>query len=161
MLKIYQSKNFIVEATQHPHIDRDEGGHIKITPSIRVPDRQHLSSELAIELMRLTIVAGEAFTKVMNEHGVDIARINYQDNGNWGVFDEDGPYLHIHLYGRAKSAKIQKYGQALYLPHKNSHPEFYANSKPLKEEDIKDIKDEIEKLFKEERYSDNNWGYKN
>lgn len=158
MLKIYQSKNFIVEATETPHIDRDEGGHIKITPLVRVPDRQHLSPKLAIELMRLTIVTGEAFAKIMNEHGVDIGRINYQDNGNWGVFDPEGPYLHVHIYGRAKSAKIQKYGEALHLPGRNEHPEFYANFKPLKEEDIKDIKDEIWKLFKEERYSDDNWG---
>ncbi len=25
----------------------------------------------------------------MNEHGVDIEKINYQDNGNWSVFKKD------------------------------------------------------------------------
>jgi hypothetical protein len=32
--------------------------------------------------MRLTMVVGEAMIKVMNDHGVDIVKINYQDNGN-------------------------------------------------------------------------------
>lgn len=69
MSLIYQTENFIVDAVDKPHIDRDDGGHIKISPKERLTDRQALSSELAIELMRLTIVAGEAMIKVMNERG--------------------------------------------------------------------------------------------
>ncbi len=99
--------------------------------------------------MRLTIVAGQAMTKVMNEHGVDIGQINYQENGNWQVFKPEGPLLHIHLYGRAKSAKIQKYGQAWYFPHINEKPEYYENFKPLNEDDIKNIRTKIEILLKE------------
>lgn len=89
--------------------------------------------------------------------GVDIGRINYQDNGNWGVFDPEGPYLHIHLYGRAKSAKIQKYGQACYFPHINEDPEYYRDFKPLNSGDIEGINKEIEALFKEPRYFNDNW----
>ncbi len=155
---IYESKNFIVESAEHPHIDRDDGGHIKIYPKVRFLDRQQLSPKLAIELMRLTIVVGGAMTKVMNEHGVDIGRINYQDNGNWSVFKPEGPYLHVHLYGRAKSAKIQKYGQAGFFPHRSENPEYYKNFKPLNAEDIKDMKIEIERLLKEEKFSDTSWG---
>ncbi len=108
--------------------------------------------------MRLTIVVGQAMTKVMNEHGVNIGRINYQDNGNWAVFKPEGPCLHIHLYGRAKNAKIQKYGQACYLPHIKENPEFYENLKPLTEDDVKGIKTKIEQLFKTEKFSDSAWG---
>ncbi|NCB21134.1 MAG: hypothetical protein EOM88_04455 [Clostridia bacterium] len=43
-------------------------------------DRQALEPKLAIELMRLTIVAGEAMTTAMNRRGVDIGRINYYNN---------------------------------------------------------------------------------
>ena len=158
MAKIYETRNFIVEAVEKPHIDRNDGGHIKIYPIVKVVDRQQLSPKQAIELIRLTVVVGQAMTKVMNEHGVDIGRINYQDNGNWSVFKPEGPYLHIHLYGRAKSAKIQKYGQACYFPHREENPDYYKNFKPLTKEDVNDIRIEIEKLFKEEKFSDFGWG---
>ncbi len=157
MTLIYETENFIVKAVEKPHIDRSDGGHIKITPKIRYSIRQELSPRQAIELMRLTIVVGEAMTKVMNGHGVDISRINYQDNGNWSVFKPEGPYLHIHVYGRAKSAKIQKYGQACYFPHKEEKPEYYENFKPLTKEDVEDIKKEIARLLKENKYLDSEW----
>jgi len=158
MVLIHESEEFLVEAVDKPHVDRDDGGHIKIHPKIRTLDRQHLSPKQAIELMRLTVVVGQAMTKVMNDHGVDIGRINYQDNGNWTVLKPEGSYLHIHLYGRAKSAKIQRYGQACHFPHKEEQPEFYANLKPLTEEDVISIRKEIENLFKEENFSDGEWG---
>ena len=157
MTTIYESENFAIKAAEKPHIDRDDGGHIVIIPKTRLSDRQQLSPKQAIELMRLTIVAGQAMTKIMNEHGVDIGRINYQANGNWTVFKPEGSYLHIHLYGRAKSAKIQKYGQACKFPHKEENPEFYKNLKPLNKDDIKDIKTEIEKLLKEKEFSNSEW----
>ncbi|NQV00594.1 MAG: hypothetical protein HQ537_00505 [Parcubacteria group bacterium] len=157
MAIIYKSENFIVEAVEKPHVDRDDGGHIKIYPKIRLLDRQQLSPKHAIELMRLTIIVGQAMTKIMNEHGVDIGRLNYQDNGNWTVFKPEGSYLHIHLYGRAKSAKTHKYGQACFFPHREEKPEYYENFKPLNENDVKDIKTEIERLLKEERFSDPEW----
>ena len=155
---IYESQKFFVEAVEKPHVDRDDGGHIKIYPKVRLFDRQQLFPKHAIELMRLTIVVGQAMTKIMNEHGVNIGRINYQDNGNWTVFKPEGSYLHIHLYGRAKSAKIHKYGQACFFPHREEKPEYYENFKPLNEEDVKDIKNEIERLLGEEKFSNSEWG---
>ena len=158
MAIIFESENFVVEAADKPHVDREDGGHIKISPKTRVVDRQDLSPKQAIELMRLTLVVGDAMARVMNDHGVDIGRINYQDNGNWGVLKPSGPHLHVHLYGRAKSAKTHRYGQACYFPHKDEEPEYYADFKPLNEEDIRDIRAEIERLLSEEKYSDSSWG---
>ena len=158
MAMIYASENFNVEAVEKPHVDRNDGGHIKISPKIRILDRQQLSSKQAIELIRLTIVVGQAMTKIMNEHGVDIGRINYQDNGNWSVLNPEGAYLHIHLYGRAKSAKIHKYGQACFFPYIKENPEFYKNFKPLNRNDVKDIKIEIKRLFKGKKFSNSKWG---
>lgn len=116
MTLILETREFVVEAVDRPHVDRDDGGHVRIAPKVRVPDRQHLAPRRAIELMRLTLVVGEAMERVMNAHGVDVARINYQDMGNWSVFNPEGPYLHIHIYGRAKSAKMQKFGHAVRPP---------------------------------------------
>jgi diadenosine tetraphosphate (Ap4A) HIT family hydrolase len=157
MAIIYTSENFLVEAVEKPHVDRDDGGHIKIYPKIRTLERQQLDHKQAIELMRLTIVVGQAMIKVLNEHGVDIGRINYQDNGNWSVFKPEGPYLHIHLYGRAKSAKTHKYGQACFFPHREESPEYYENFKPLNEGDVMDMRSEIEKLLAGEKFSDVKW----
>ncbi len=62
------------------------------------------------------------------------------------------------MYGRAKSAKVNKYGDAIIMLHREEIPEHYANMKPLNKEDIKDIKLEIEKLLKQDKYKDSNWG---
>jgi len=153
--EIFQTKNFIVEAFDPPHISREDGGHIKIYPKTKIVDRTQLTPELAIELMRLTMVSGEAMAVALNRRGIDIGRINYQDNGNWSVFSAEGPYMHIHLYGRAKSAKIQKYGDACYFPQRDTG--FYDSFKPLNDEDVEEIKKEMEKIFKREKYQDQNW----
>lgn len=154
---IYETYNFIVEAPEKPHVDRDDGGHIIILPKIRVLDRQHLTPDLAVELMWLTTLVGEAMVIAMNDRGVDIGRINYHDSGNWSVFKPEGPYLHYHIYGRAKSAKYQKYGEALHCPLRSAHPEYYANFKPINKEDIEAIRKEIERLLQTEHYHDKNW----
>ena len=156
MVIIHETSKFIVEAVDKPLITRKDGGHIKIYPKKRLVDRQELTPKEAIELMRLTILIGEAMTKGLNKRGIDIGRINYQDNGNWSVFKLEGPYLHIHLYGRAKSAKTQKYGDAIYPPHPNTG--FYDNCEPLNKDDIKQIQNEIQLLLKQDKYKDNEWG---
>ncbi|MFH1420553.1 MAG: hypothetical protein ABIG30_01140 [Candidatus Aenigmatarchaeota archaeon] len=158
MALIYETKNFIVEAVEKPHNDRNDGGHVKITPKVRVADRQQLSPKLAIELIRLTIVVGQAMTTVMNKRGVDIGRVNYQDNGNWSVFKPEGPYLHYHLYGRAKSAKYNKYGEAIYAKSREENPKHYAKLKPLNKGDVSAIREEIVRLFGGKKFSDSEWG---
>lgn len=156
-MTIYQTPYFLVYAPPNPLIDRHDGGHIVIDPIKKVRDRQQLTPTQAIELMRLTIVVGKAMTKVMNAHGVDIGRINYQDNGNWGVLTPEGPWMHVHLYGRAKSAKIQVYGQATYFPHREENPAFYATLLPLTKEDCAAIATEIIKLLALPAFQDENW----
>ena len=156
MTLIYETKNFIVEAPDKPHVSRKDGGHIKIKPKTRYVDRQALSPKEAVELMRLTIVVGEAMTEVLRKNGVDIGRINYQDNGNWSVFKPKGPYLHVHLYGRATNAEIQKYGDALNFPHRDTG--FYDDNEPLLEADINEIKEYIIELLNQDRYKIEQWG---
>ncbi len=156
MAQIYQTENFIVEAVEQPHITRVDGGHLKIYPKVMLVDRTKLTPKLAIELMRLTMLAGEAMTVGLNNRGIDIGRINYQDNGNWSVFKPEGSYLHIHLYGRAKSAKIQKWGDACQFPHRETG--FYDKFEPLNKEDILEIQKQIEILSQQEKYQSSEWG---
>lgn len=158
MSLIYESTHFSVEAEKKPLVDRMDGGHIAIHPKVKVSTRQDLSPKQAIELMRLTMVVGEGMTTVLTRHGVDIGRINYQDNGNWSVFKPGGAQLHVHIYRRAKNAIHQKYGQSLNFPHINENPAFYASLRPLAKEDVEGIRTEIIQLLSQEKYKDQSWG---
>jgi diadenosine tetraphosphate (Ap4A) HIT family hydrolase len=149
MPQIHESRHFFVVSPEQPHVARGDGGHLVINPKVPVEDRTHLSREQAVELMKLTMVLGEAMRTVLTRRGVDIGRINYQDNGNWRH------ELHIHLYGRARSAKIQPWGTFLQLPP--TKPDFQArmgNLEPLTADDAAELKAEIVRLLATEKYRD-------
>ncbi len=149
-IPIYETENFYIQAASRPFIDRAEGGHIYIFPKVPIRNRAQLSPQLAIEYMKLSMVVGEALKSAMARRGVDIGIVNYQDMGNWAVFKPEGPTFHMQVYGRAKTAVIQKYGEAVLLPQRETG--FYDNFQPLDEEDIKEIKADIEKLLQSEKY---------
>lgn len=150
-IPIYETKNFHIQAAKRPFIDRAEGGHLYIFPKVEVRDRTKLSAPLAIEYMKLSMVVGEALVSAMARRGITIGIVNYQDMGNWGVFKPEGPTLHMQVYGRATTATIQKYGDAVSLPHRETG--FYDNFEPLNEDDIAEIKVDIEALLSTEKYS--------
>lgn len=150
-IPIYETSNFYLQAANRPFIDRDEGGHLYLFPKIEVSDRTKLSPELAIEYMKLSMIAGEALTSAMKRRGVDVGIVNYQDMGNWSVFKPEGPSLHLHIYGRATTATIQKYGDAVSLPHRDTG--FYDNFTPLNTGDIQEIKSDIAILLDTEKYA--------
>ena len=144
MAFIYETENFILESHESPEVDRLDGGHMKISPKVSVVDRTRLNPKLAIELMRFTIVSGRAMVQGLEKQGINIGRINYQDNGNWK------PELHVHLYGRAVDAKQQLFGNPILPGHKDSYF-------PLNERDIECIKYEIQDLFELKEYQDKEW----
>jgi hypothetical protein len=104
------------------------------------------------------MVVGEAMRTALRDVGINIGRINYQDNGNWSVFTPEGPHLHIHIYGRAINATHQPYGQALFFPHKEKHPECYDSLLPLTCDDGIAIRNMIIALLKTKKYSNVTWG---
>ena len=152
MVIIYRSKNFNVISVDKPLISREEGGHLIISPKVQLVDRNQLSSEKAVELMRLTMLVGKAFTLALKKRGIKIGRINYQDNGNWGC------HLHIHLFGRAKTAKVEKWGEPVYLPRRKTG--FYKDFKTLNKSDIKEIQKQIKILLKTQKYDKTLWSLK-
>jgi hypothetical protein len=115
-----------------------------------VTDRTKLSPGLAIEYQKLSMVIGEALVSAMARRGIDIGIVNYQDMGNWGVFKPEGPTLHMQIYGRAKSATVQKYGDAVQLPRRETG--FYDNFSPLDQDDIREIRHDIEELLRGNKY---------
>lgn len=146
MTTIFESKNFIVLPHPNNEVDRLDGGHIVINPKVVIEDRQQLTPDMAKELIRLTILIGEAMKRYYKSIGIELHRVNYQDNGNWR------PEQHYHLYGRAKTAKYQKAGDPIISGHKDE----YQN---LTSDDILGLQREIAQILMEPNYTDADWGF--
>jgi diadenosine tetraphosphate (Ap4A) HIT family hydrolase len=146
-MHILESKHFNIITPEHPHVSRSDGGHLIINPKVVVEDRTHLSRGLAVELMKLTMVAGEAMKTVLTRQGIEIGRINYQDNGNWRH------ELHVHLYGRAFGATLQTYGHPLaFPPTAKAFNEQMGNLEPLAADDVAALKAEMERLLATDKF---------
>ncbi len=146
---IFEARHFVLRTLDQPHVSRSDGGHIVIDPKVAVEDRTQLTREQAIELVKLTIVGGEAMKTVLGRKGIDIGRINYQDNGNWRA------ELHVHLYGRARGARLQPWGHALaFPPTREAFREKMGNLEALREDDIIELRAEIARLLAGEKYRD-------
>jgi len=146
---VLESRHFTIFAPEHPHVSRGDGGHLIVNPRVAVEDRTQLSREQAIELVKLTMVAGEAMKTVLTRKGIAIGRINYQDNGNWRH------ELHVHLYGRARNATIQTWGHPLSLPPTaHAQKELAGTLEPLNVDDVAELKAEMTRLLGTEKYRD-------
>ena len=154
---IYETKNFKVQVPYKPHVPRAEGGHIYIKKKNMPPENVYdLSPMELIELMRFTILAGEAYEKAMNIRGIKIKRLNYQDNGNWAYLRGEEPVTHLHIYGRTEYSDKQKWGEALYFP--NQFSDYYDDIEPINIEDINEIRKQIHLLENTDKYKLENWG---
>jgi diadenosine tetraphosphate (Ap4A) HIT family hydrolase len=147
---IYETKTFQVEAPVKPFVSRQDGGHLRIMSKIKVKDRTELTTEQTVEYALLSEVVGKALEVAMTKRGIEIGNLNWQEMGNWSVFKPEGITLHMHIFGRAKNAKIQKYGEAVQLPFRETG--FYDNFEPLNDDDIALIKEEILILLASSKY---------
>jgi diadenosine tetraphosphate (Ap4A) HIT family hydrolase len=146
---IYEARHFVLRTLDQPHVSRSDGGHIVIDPKVVVEDRTQLSREQAIELIKLTMVGGEAMKTVLSRKGINIGRINYQDNGNWRA------ELHVHLYGRAQGATLQPFGHALaFPPTREAFRKEMGKLEALREDDIVELRAEIARLLASGKYRD-------
>jgi diadenosine tetraphosphate (Ap4A) HIT family hydrolase len=150
-----ESKYFKVEACPTPHVSRTDGGHLIIKPKNAVENRWELPQAAARELTVLTEVMGRALKKALIEIGIPVARVNFQDNGNWALDTERGPSFHLHLYGRASNSANQKHGEALYFPDKAT--EFWRGLEMLTIDDVVAITKHAELIVREERYAAEHW----
>ena len=156
MKLIYETFHFTVKALPKPQVSRADGGHIIIFLKEPVVSRWDLDQTRATALMRLSMMAGEAMTIALNERGIPVERINFQDDGNWAIGTERGPRLHLHLYGRSRDSVHQVHGEALNFPHKKTR--FWEALEPLNEGDRNLIKHHLERLAREDRYRLETWG---
>lgn len=136
---------------------RTDGGHIRIKIKDKtVTDRTKIEPKVAIELVRLTMIIGEAFELAMNNRGIPVVKINYQDMGNWAYKTGDKPYLHYHVFGRASNAVKQPWPESVYLPDRETG--FYEGFEPLNDEDIEEIRRQIDIVEAREKFNLEVWG---
>jgi diadenosine tetraphosphate (Ap4A) HIT family hydrolase len=147
MLNIYETENFIIETRNPPHNSRLDGGHLVISPKNTMKDRTEMTSMQAKEFIKLSMIAGEAMVAGLARQGIELGRINYQDNGNFNIT------FHLHLYGRAKNAPTQPFGTTFITPRTQEDcRNYFKTLEPLNEEDINAIKEEFEKLLNTDKY---------
>lgn len=87
--------------------------------------------------MRLSMIVGEALEIAMNNRGVKVVKVNYQDMGNWSYKEGAKPYLHYHIFGRVLGAPNQPFPESVYLPDRATG--FYDKFTPLNEDDVAEI----------------------
>lgn len=156
---IYQTKHFIVTSLDNPWVDYEDWWHviIKIKDEFKneISDRTKLSPQQAIEFIRLSMIVWESLESTMNQMGIPVVKINYQEMWNWYVKIPWGrPFLHEHIFWRSKDAKKQPRPEAVYLPAKETW--FYEWFRPLPESRMKLLGDKIEGIFKQDKYQDKN-----
>jgi len=156
MATIAETPNFIVESHEKPFVPREEGGHIRIRAKDEsITDRTKLTPKLAKELMRISMIVGEATEIAMNKRGVKVVKVNYQDMGNWPYKYGKRPFLHYHIFGRVLDAPKQPYPESVHLPDRSTG--FYDEFKPLNKGDRDEIKKQIETVSKKPKYSPSEW----
>lgn len=148
---IYQTENFYLEVPEKPFVSREEGGHIVLRTKLTISDRTKLTLAQALEYTRFSMILGEALKTAMARRGVEIGIVNYQEMGNWSVFKPGGPVMHMHIFGRATSATKQKYGEAVKLPFRDTG--YYEEFKPLDDEDVRELIEEVKLLSNSPKYS--------
>ena len=156
MALIYETDNFVVESHEKPFVSRTDGGHVRIKiKDESITDRTKIDPNTAKELMRLTMIVGESMEKAMNNRGVSVVKINYQDMGNWAYKRGEKPFLHIHVFGRSSDSVKQPFPESVYLPDRSTG--FYDGFEPLNERDITEIFKQIEEISQQEKYKPENW----
>lgn len=141
---IFETVHFELVRPVHPHIDRADGGHLYIVSKNEAySSLTDLPTALAEELIRFAQRAGRAMMDVLKDGGVDIEMINYQMNGNWSAKLERRDPLHMHLYGRARAAKRQPFGEALSFPLPETG--CYDGLTPLTDADLRAIADALQR----------------
>ncbi len=154
---IYETENFLITTPEQPELSRKDGGQVDIEEKHCLEDRLMLTPKQEAELSFYRHLVATAYIKVMRQNGVPIVRINYQDNGNWCYFAENGkPQMHLHIYGRIFNSEKQPLPQSLYFPDPYKCADFY-DLEPLTQKDIEDLKLEMERLLQTEEFDKKRW----
>lgn len=147
---ILETKTFAVEVPEKPFVGREDGGHLRIMSKVKVKDRTELTLDQSVEYALLSEVVGKGLELAMTKRGIEIGNVNWQEMGNWSVHKPEGITMHMHIFGRAKNAQNQKYGEAVKLPFRETG--FYDDFKKLDDDDINELKRVFDALLNSDKY---------
>jgi diadenosine tetraphosphate (Ap4A) HIT family hydrolase len=159
MPQILETKDFVVDGHERAHHSRENGGHIVIWPKQQFAHQSDMPLKLAQDFMLLSMIVGEAFMTIMQNSGLDVARINYMNNGNWAYKKQPiDPKTHLSLYVRTwgekhprNDSRFQAFPDALTFPDRATG--YYEGFQPLTEEECIAIRDEIVRLSGTDKYA--------
>ena len=143
---VFEDAYFIVTAPRLPLNSRQDGGHLVLYKKDEVSDRSDLTWREAIDFMRVSMAVGLAMYEVLG-----IERMNYEDLGNWSVDDADGPMMHLHFFGRARTEIHQIRGQHMFL-YPQGHPIYQGHLDPLSDDEIGRFRARIPEILNGEKY---------
>ena len=143
---VYEDSYFVVVAPRLPLHCRGDGGHLMLVKKTPVFDRSDMSPEEAIDFIRVSMAVGRAMYDVLK-----IERMNYEDLGNWGLDDPDGPKMHMHFFGRAHEQVHQIRGQHIFL-YPQGHPIYDGHLEPLNASDVAMLRARVEEILTGEKY---------
>jgi diadenosine tetraphosphate (Ap4A) HIT family hydrolase len=150
---IYETDHFLLTRSARPFVSREEGGHLRIFAKRQgVQERRDFTAEEAIDFIRLSSAAGQALELGMNKRGVKIAKINFEELGNWAHKYGTELVFHEHIFGRVLGAKRQPYPEAIQLPDRETR--FYEGFEPLDDEDLQAVKQELEAVLARPKFAD-------
>lgn len=154
--QIYESKHTKIALPKRPHVTREDGGHLVVYPKRRVKEIYELDKDELLDCFLTVSILSAAMKDVLAKNDIIIENFNIQDNGNWSFLKNEELALHIHIYGRTKANKYQKFGEALYLPYAEDNPKFYDRNLPIEDGELQ----EIIEIFKKEYDNNQNQSYK-
>jgi diadenosine tetraphosphate (Ap4A) HIT family hydrolase len=143
---VYDDKFFQVVSPEFPLNCREDGGHLVLLKKENVRDRSEMNWQEAIDFIRISMMVGQAMYKVLG-----VERMNYEDLGNWGVDKPQGSTMHLHFFGRGREQIHQIRGSHMKI-YPEGHKIYKGHLKPLKEEEIEALKQELETIAREEKY---------
>jgi diadenosine tetraphosphate (Ap4A) HIT family hydrolase len=154
---ICETKHFQLSRSAKPFVSREEGGHMRIfARRTEITERRDFTPEESVEFIWLSSIAGEALDLAMNERGVKIMKINFEELGNWPFRRGERVQFHLHIFGRAEGSKHQVFPEAVHLPDRSTG--FYDGFEPLNEDDMKLIRNKIDEISQRPKYADkDNW----
>jgi len=149
---IFATKNFILERSPKPFLSLEEGGHMRIfAKRPEIVERRDFTPNEAVEFIWFSSIAGQALEQAMKKQGINIEKINFEELGNW-AYKYNEPYrFHEHIFGRALGSVHQNFPEAVQLPDRSSG--FYDNFVALTDEDMANIRTEIEIIARTPKYT--------
>lgn len=150
-LIVYESDSFTLKTAEKPHIDLHDGGHMVLIPKRSgLYDITQLSNQELRELAWFQKHWVIAMIKTFTQAWIEMDMVNIQINGNWSAHKPlENRLFHVHFYGRAKWAKVQKYGESLNFPSDKKFPEFYTNNMRISAEIINHMRTYFEAITSE------------